>query len=743
MAKGPSLSMEKKMLILLVFFVGAAFTGLVGRLVYLQLVKGDFFERQAVEQQLRDITISPERGTIYDRNMKPLAESSTVWDVYVSPNAVTEDKTRRELSAGLAKLLDMNQNDVYAKISKKSAYEILKRKIEKPEADLVRTYLKDNKISCVGLVEDSKRYYPFGNFAAQILGFTGADNQGLAGIEAEYDSVLKGTAGRMVSVKNAKGTDMSFKYDDYIAPQSGTSLVLTIDEVAQHYLENHLADALVTNKVANKVTGIVMNVNTGEIVAMATEPDFDPNQPFTLSASDQAKLAGLSGKQLTDTKDKLLQAMWRNKAISDPYEPGSCFKVVTASAALEEKVVKENTTFFDPGYKIVAGRRISCWKAGGHGSETFLDGIKNSCNPVFMTIAEWMGPQNFFKYFSAFGLTQKTGIDLPGEAGNTGLYHTAADLGPVQLAVSSFGQTFKITPIQLITAVCAAANGGKLVTPHVVSKEIDSNGHIVKTFDTQVKRQAISAATSKELCGMLEQVVASGTGKNAYVAGYRVAGKTGTSQKMDVDQGKSLRIASFVGFAPADNPQYAAIVILDEPNAVNKYGGVIAAPVEGQIFSDILPYLGVKAQYTAKELADLDVKTPDLVGKNITEAQSALKTNGLNCHIVGSGDTVTSQMPVAGQSIPKSGTVILGTGAEKIAADVTVPDLTGLSANKANETLAELGLNIKFVGSNLSDTNAGSDGNVVAYQQDVAAGSRVRKGTVVTVLFRNNSISVD
>lgn len=729
--------MEKKMLFLLALFAGVAFFGLAGRLVYLQLVKGNYFEQQAMEQQLRDITISPQRGTIYDRNMKPLAESSTVWDVYVSPNAVTDDKLRRSLADGLAKLLDMNQSDMYQKISKRSAYEILKRKIEKPEADLVRTYLTENKISCVGLVEDSKRYYPYGNFASQLLGFTGADNQGLAGIEAEYDAVLKGTPGRMVSVKNAKGTDMSVKYDDYVEPQDGTSLVLTIDETVQHYLEKNLHNAVVEDKVANKATGIVMNVKTGEILAMATVPGFDPNTPFALSASDQAKLAGLSDKALTNKKNQLLQAMWRNKAISDPYEPGSCFKVVTASAALNEKVVKQDTTFFDPGYKIVAGRKISCWKAGGHGSETFLDGIKNSCNPVFMTIAEWLGPQNFFKYFSAFGLTEKTGVDLPGEAGNTGLYHTAADLGPVQLAVSSFGQTFKITPIQLITAVAAAANGGKLVTPHLVSKQIDASGKLVKTFGAGCKRQVISTSTSKELCGMLEQVVSSGTGKNAYVAGYRVAGKTGTSQKMDVDQGKSLRIASFVGFAPADDPQYAAIVILDEPNSANKFGGVIAAPVEGQVFSDILPYLGVTPKYTAEELAALDVKTPDLGGKNIAEAQSLLSKNGLSARVVGSGGTVKSQVPAAGQSIPKNGTVILDTGAETIENSVTVPDLTGKSPNEVNAALASLGLNIKFVG------GSPGDGSVAAYQQDAAAGSKVPKGTVVTVSFRNNALDVD
>lgn len=736
MAKGPGPAMQKKMSVLLLLFVAVAFAGLVGRLVYLQLIHSDFFEQQAVEQQLRDITVAPKRGTIYDCNMKALAQSATVWSVYVSPAYITSDAERGQIADALAKILSLSRADVLNTISKRSAYVIVKRKIEKADADLVRQYIAQTKLNCIGLVEDSKRYYPYGSFASQVLGFTGLDNQGLAGIEAQYDNVLKGVPGRVVTAKNAKGTDMPFNFSGYVAPQDGTSLVLTIDEVVQHYLEKHLQDALVSNNVGNKVTGIVMNVKTGAVLAMATEPGFDPNDPFTLSAADQAKLKSLTGDALTKEKNQLLQSMWRNKAISDPYEPGSTFKVVTASAALQTGVVKADTRFFDPGYMIVGGRRIKCWKAGGHGSETFLDGIKNSCNPVFMTIASWMGASNFYKYFQGFGLTEKTGIDLPGEAGTTGLYHTEKDLGPVQLAVSSFGQTFKVTPIQLVTAMCAAVNGGKLVQPHVVEKEIDSSGKIVKNFGTTVKRQVITAEISQEISGMLQQVVSSGTGKNAYVAGYRVGGKTGTSQKIDIDGGKSLRISSFMGFAPADDPEVAVLILFDEPHAANNYGGVIAAPVEGQIFADILPYLGVQPKYTAEELKNLAVTAPDLTGKSVADATRLLANAGLKIRTVGGGATVRSQVPAAGQSIPPGGTVIADTGAEAVGATVTVPDVTGKPPNIVNQLLAQAGLNLQMQG----DT-AGT--NVTSYSQSPAAGEKVQPGTVVTVSFRDNTLDVD
>jgi stage V sporulation protein D (sporulation-specific penicillin-binding protein) len=739
MAKGPSIAMEKKMMIILTVFIVIGFIALVGRLVFLQIITGNFYETKAIEQQLRDITVSPKRGTIYDRNMKPLAQSATVWDIYVSPSNIKDEKQKNTLADDLSKITGISRDTLMQKMNKKTGYEILQSKIEKSEADLVSSYAKKNNLGCIGLVEDSKRYYPFGNFAAQVLGFTGTDNQGLAGIEQQYDSVLKGVPGRAVSAKNAKGSDMPFKYDDYIAPQDGTSVVLTIDEVIQHYLEKHLQDALVEDKVANKVTGIVMDVDTGEILAMATEPDFDPNKPFTITDPvTLASLSKLSGDALTKAKNTALNQMWRNKAISDPYEPGSVFKIVTAASCLEDKAVKPTDTFFDPGYYMVAGRKISCWKAGGHGSETFVDGLKNSCNPVFMQITQRLGAANFFKFFQGFGLTQKTGIDLPGEA--TSIFHSESDLGPVQLAVSSFGQTFKITPIQLITAIAAVANGGNLVVPHVVKSEVDDNNNIIKTFNAQVKRQVVSKDTSTLLSSLLEQVVTSGTGHNAYVMGYRVAGKTGTSQKIDIDAGAALRIASFGGYAPADHPKVAVLVILDEPHASNNFGGVIAAPVEGEIMADILPYLGVQPQYTAVELQQLNVKTPNVCGMSLADASKALRSAGLTNstkNVGEAGQKVVEQVPAAGQPIPRGGNVILNTGTETIPSNVNVPNVVGLDANQVNQAIAAAGLNLKLVGVD------GQSTDLKSYQQEPAAGTKVKPGAVVTVSFRDNNISVD
>ena len=555
----PSLSMQKKMAFVLAVVFAAGFVVLIGRLVKLQLVDGGYYQQRALNQQLSVTTIHANRGTIFDRNLKPIAQSATVWDVYVSPSYLKTDKTstaeqkRQKIASDLSKILGTDSQTLFNKINKNTSYVVVASKVENDVATLVREYIQNNNVSCIGLVEDSKRYYPFNNFASQLIGFTGTDNQGLSGIEAYYNSVLKGTDGRVVTAKNAAGTDMPYNYQDRVDPQNGTSLVLTIDEVIQNCLEKNLDSALVDNNVGIGVTGIVMDVKTGEILGMATEPSFDPNSPFTITnPTEQQKIATLSGNAKSTEIYNAQQAMWRNKAITDPYEPGSTFKIITAAAALNEGVVKESDMFFDPGSINVAGVNISCWKAGGHGSENFLQGFENSCNVVFIEVGQRLGVMNFYKYFSDFGLAAKTGIDLPGEAES--IFYTAKQMGPVELASCSFGQSNKITPIQLITAVCSVANGGYLVQPHVVKEELDSNGNVVKTFGTTVKRQVISTEVSKEMCTMMEKEVSEGTGSNAYVAGYRVGGKTGTSQKLDKLSDPNALIASFVGIAPCDNP---------------------------------------------------------------------------------------------------------------------------------------------------------------------------------------------
>jgi len=742
MVMGPSLKMKRKMIFLLVAVFAVGFIVLIGRLVKLQIFDSSYYAQKALKQQLSTATISPNRGTIFDRNMKPLAESATVWDVIASPSyikAATTLKTeamRNSIADNLSKLLGMDRQTIYNILIRNSSYEIIKKKIEKPTADLVKQYLKDNNIDGVGLIPDSKRYYPFGNFASQLLGFTGTDNQGLSGVESQYDSVLEGVPGRIVTAKNANGTDMPYDYSDYIPADDGDNVVLTIDETVQYSLENNLAKAVADNKVTNKATAIVMNVNTGEILAMATTGGFDPNSPLDIyDQTVKQQLTTLTGDSLKTAKNVAQQTQWRNKSISDPYEPGSVFKVITASAGLDVGVVNENSQFNDPGSIAVDDRTFHCWKAGGHGNQTFLQGFENSCNVVFINVGLRIGSPNFFKYFSNFGLTAKTGIDLPGEA--TSIYLKEKDLTKVSLASCSFGQSDKETPIELITAVAASANGGYLVQPHVVKEETDQNGNVIKTFGTTVKRQVISADTSKELDHLLEMEVNEGSGKNAYVAGYRIGGKTGTSQKLDPSSNQNARIASFVGVAPCDNPQIALLLILDEPhNPVSNYGGVIAAPVAGTIFSEILPYLGVQPIYTDAELEKLDVKIPDLANKNLTDATNTLKSWGLKIKPFGTGQTITGQMPAAGESMPKDGTVIVYTGGAQVV-QCDVPNLNGLTPEQVNSTLAAANLNEKLVGIAQDDTGE------TAYEQDYAEGTKVNPGTVITVKFRSTQVQDD
>lgn len=736
MAKGPSLTIKKRMMIVLTFVFAVFFVILIVRLFKLQVLDASFYAGKAARQQLSTATINANRGTIYDRNMKPLAQSATVWDVIVSPAYIRSDAQRNSIADNLSKILNIDRQTVFKKLTAHTSYEVLAKKIEKPTADLVTQYIADNNIEALGLIEDSKRYYPYGNLASQLLGFTGIDNQGLSGVEAEYDSVLKGEPGRVLTAKNAHGTDMPFDYSDYIPAKSGDNLVLTIDEVVQHYLENSLSKAIADNKVTNRATGIVMDVKTGEIIGMATVPGFDPNSPYTITdPSVKQALSALTGDSLKTATQVAMQTQWRNKAITEPYEPGSVFKVVTASAGLDAGVVKESDTFFDPGSIKVAGTTFHCWRSAGHGSQTFLEGFENSCNIVFITVGQRLGPLNFFNYFSNFGLTQKTGIDLPGEANSITI--PKKTLGPVQLASSSFGQSNKITPIQLITAAAASANGGKLVQPHVVKAITDTDGKVIKTFGTTVKKQVITDATSKEIDKLMQMEVIEGTGSNAYVPGYRVGGKTGTSQKQGPNVDKDARIASFVGIAPCDDPEYAILVILDDPHGAIKYGGVIAAPVAGDILSNILPYLGVKPQYTADELKALEISTPDLGGKSAAQAKNALVSVGLTPNIRGTGQNVTGQVPAAGAPIPKGGTVIVYTNGAAVK-NATVPKLMGLKPEQVNSALAAAGLNFKPVG--ISPDGSGTE---TAYEQDCPQDAQVPLGTVVTVKFRNAQIDVE
>lgn len=715
-------------LVITVGFFGAASINLVK----LMIVNGEEYKAKAAAQQMSDTTLSAERGNIYDCNNELLATSATAWTVYVTPQDIKTDEERELIASGLSEILDIDYEKIYNQTCKKTYYEKIASRIEEQLANKVRVFISENKLgSIVGLDETTKRYYPNGTLASTVLGFVGTDNQGLSGLESYYDENLAGTDGRVLAAKNARGADMPFSYEKIIDAQKGDSLVLTIDKYIQYVAEKYLEKAIVENNVTNRGCVIVMNPTTGGIYAMATKPDYDPNTPFTIY--DQTAAQALEELKGTDEYSSALsnaqQAQWRNKAISDTYEPGSVFKVVTGSAALEEGTVSLNNSFSCPGYIVIAGTRYSCHKHAGHGTQTLAQAFGNSCNPAFIQIGQSLGVKSFFKYFQSFGLTEKTGIDLPGETSPIAnvTYHDGDSMTNIDLATESFGQGFNVTPIQLATAVSAAVNGGYLVQPHVVSKIVDSDGNVVKNIETVQKHPVISNETSKLVCELLENVVSNGGGKNAYVAGYKVGGKTGTSQKLSSSDEKA-RVSSFCGFAPTDDPQVVVLVMLDEPHGDNIYGGTIAAPVAGSILSEILPYLGVEPNYEEGN-ANITATTPNVVGKSVQSAKSEIESAGLTCKVVGSGESVERQMPSAGQTVIKSGTVVLYTGTDE-SVMATVPDFSGKTVAQVNSLASEAKLNVKFSGYSLEGSN------IVAYNQSLEAGVSVEIGTVITVSFR-------
>lgn len=730
------------------------FVIIIGRLFQLQVLDYDFYEEKAIAQQTRDKTIQPQRGTIYDANMKPLAISATVEMVTLEPRKITDQAEAEMISQRLAEILGMDYESILAKATKtKSAYEVIAKGVEKEVADQVRQFktdyndevkkynkgvsdpkLKRELIDSVFLSPDSKRYYPFGNFCAQVLGFVGTDNQGLSGIEAQYDTYLTGTPGRTIRATNAQGEDMPTTYEMYYDAQDGNDVVLTIDEVIQHYLEKNLEIASYDNLTENQVAGIVMDVKTGAILGMATKGDFDPNEPFVITDQAQAEqLAAITDEEeYKKVRNDILQAQWRNKAISDTYDPGSTFKILTAAMGLEEKVISTNSTYYCPGYRMVEGwpKPIRCWRyPRAHDSQNLYQAIQNSCNPAFIDIGQAIGGKTFLKYYRAFGLDKPTGLDLIGEGES--IFHEESRFlaNKVDLATASFGQNFQISPLQLITAVSSVANGGNLMKPYIVKEILGPDGTIVKTTEPTVVRQVISKETSAQMCDILESVVSIGTGKNAYLAGYRIAGKTGTSEKKvrQAQTGRDdLRIASFVAFAPADDPQVAVLVILDEPGVQLKTGGITAAPVIRRIMADILPYLGVEPAYSADELAVKDISVPELVGMTKTEAESALAKAGLEYRFSGDGETVTDQIPSMGARIPATAQVVLYMGGSRPTDPVQVPNVNGMSVSAARGTLEKAGLYMKATG-------ATSGGNVVASKQNIT--STAAMGTVVTVEF--------
>lgn len=735
MAAKPNNMLQKRANLVLLLLVGLGFGILIIRLYFLQIVQGDMWKEKAAGQQLYSTPISAQRGNIYDRNMKVLAGSATVFTVFISP-AEMKPEQREMIAARLSDMLGVDYNDIITKSQRIDRYhEVIKTKVKKDKADEINRWVVEDKIKGVYMSEDTMRYYPYDNLASTVLGFTGSENKGAYGLESYYDKVLAGTAGMVVSARNAKGTAMDISYQEMYAAQDGNSLVLTIDETIQHFLEKHLENAVLEHDVQNRAVGIVMNVKTGEILGMSTKPDFNPNQYNVIyDPKTQAKLEEI---RQTEGEEAYLSALgeaqftqWRNKAISDPYEPGSVFKLITAAAALETGTVTPSTSFHCPGYHIVAGNRIACWKRGGHGALDFAGAVKGSCNPAFIMTGQALGGEKFIEYLDMFGLYNTTGVDMPGEADS--LMHprkTILDPNMASLSSASFGQTFKVTPLQLMTAVNATINGGYLMQPYVVKQVVDADGNVVSNTEPIVKRQVISNETSATVAELAEKVVGEvgGSGIRAAVPGYRIGGKTGTSQKLDSNTDNI--ILSFYGFAPADDPEIAVLVMLDEPQRNNQYGSVIAAPVVGNILADVLPYLGFEPHYTEDELSSADIATPYLLNYGVQEAQTILIQKGLQYRVIGSGTTVVGQVPGAAMPIPGGGTVVLYTDSETERKSATVPYVLGLSGQQANKTIINAGFNIKIEGESIEHEGC------VAVSQTPEAGEPLEIGSVITVTF--------
>lgn len=741
MAKGKTQSFKSRSAILLALILVLGFGAAALRIGWLQTFQAEELRKKAVAQQLTDTTLSAKRGSIYDRNMEPLAESATVWRVVLAPVYLKTDEDRRIVAKGLAEILEMDEEKIFEKSQQDSYYVELKRQIETDVRDKIlafcETLQEEHGINgnAVYLLDDYKRYYHKNELASAVIGFTGSDDQGLSGIEYQYDDLLTGTPGRLVTATNSVGTEMPFKYSQNIDAVDGSSLVLTIDSHIQAIVEKYLKEGIEENKVYNRAVGIVMDVNNGEVLAMASVGGFDLNDPFTLPEEIMTEIAKLPEEERGQAESNELSKMWRNKAVSDTYYPGSVFKMFTAAMAVEEGLVTDNSSFYCPGYYVVDGVSMGCHLTSGHGTQNFRESIKNSCNPAFMQIGELVGKERFYKYYQAFGFSEKTGIDLPGEADDIFFSEDGSMLN-VNLATASFGQNFAITPIQMATAVCAIANGGYIVQPHVVSQVLDSDGNIVSTVSTDVKRQAVSSETAAHIANILEENAVSGSGKNGYVAGYRVAGKTGTSEKkVDLnDDGNQDYIASFCGFAPAEDAEVVCLVFFDTPTGAAYYGSQVAAPVFAKIMSEVLPYLEVPTQYTDEEIENLDVTVGSYVGMNVDEAISAAEGEGFTVTVKGEGKKVLAQVPRASMNIPKGGNVVLYLDEASAKEQVEVPNLRGYNVSSVNYLASIAGINVSITGAVNSALSMSSS-------QSIAPGTMVSPGTVVTVNFTTGGVN--
>ncbi len=736
-AKGPNQRLRQRTAILIIMILIIGFGAAIARLGFLTIVQGSSLQEAAVGQQLKDTTIPAKRGTIYDANGKVLAESASVWQVVMSPIYFENDEQRRAAAEGLSEILELDYDNVYEKTTQESYYVVVKRKIEVEARDKVLELIDKLSTdydcgSVVQLLDDYKRYYPKNDLASCVIGFTGSDEQGLEGVEFQYDEYLSGTPGRIITAKNARGTDMPFQYEQSVEAEDGNNIYLTIDETVQSICEKYMKQGIADNNVLNRGVCIAMDVNTGAIIAMVTVDGYNLNDPFTLPKETQKEIKKLPQDEQTQAKNEALSAMWRNKAITDTYMPGSVFKICTASMALEEGRVNDNTSFNCTGSMTVSDKTIHCHELGGHGSQNFVQAICNSCNPAFIQIGQLVGMNKFNQYYQGFGFSQKTGIDLPGEAEDT--FWAEGTMTDVDLAVASFGQNFSITPIQMITAVSAVANGGYVLEPYVVSKITDAEGNVIKNVERTVKRQAISEATSDKMNEILGYNTATAGATAGYVAGYKIAGKTGTSEKIGsetISHFSEDYIASFCGYAPADDPQIAMLVFFDTPSGDAYYGSQVASPVFINIMSEVLPYLEIKTEYTESELEYVDVSAGDYTGISVSEAEEAAKADGFTTTVKGSGDKVISQIPAVSAKVPTGGNIVLYTDDTSRDETVMVPNLVGYSPSEVNSIASTYGLNVSFSGA--------SDTGVVSTSQDISSGTTVSPGTVITVSFSSSA----
>ena len=756
--KGPTEQMKRRTLLLMAVCGIVAFIVLAFQLFKIQIIEHDKYEADALSQQIGTTSSIAERGTIYDTNMKALAMSSEVYTVFIDPKAITERNEDINLIADeLNELLDVDRAEVISKMENKdSQYAVVARKVDPDIVEKIKTFKNVNNITTVHFEKDYKRYYPYGSLACHVVGFTGSDGTGLQGVEYEYNSVLSGAEGRKVQAQTANGKPLMFtEYEDNYTVKNGLNVVTTIDSTIQYYLEKRLQEAVEKYDIQNGAGAIVMNVKSGAILGMASLGNFDLNDYLAVDEETQKKADAASDKESDEIMSEARSLMWRNKCISDTYEPGSTFKILTLAMALQEGIAPdESDEYFCEGSVQVEGDTVArhCWDVSGHGEQTLTQAVQHSCNVAFVNIGQKIGAERFYKYCDAFGLlnltpdkeeslTGLTGVDLPGEARSIWWSENVFYNPEVrsQLAAASFGQTFNVTPLQMVTAVSACVNGGYLVEPYVVRELVDDNGDAVYTHDSTPVRQVISEETSDKICEILEKVVndpVDGTGKNAYVAGYRIGGKTGTSEKVSklADTGEKEYIVSFMGIAPADEPEIAILAFLDTPNDEGETyisGGQMGAPTVGAMLSDILPYIGVEAQYSEEEILNRDRGVPDVLEKKISDAAKALEDSGMRYRVIGEGDTVTKQLPAAHSVIAAGSEVILYADEEPSKNKEKMIDLIDYDYVTAREKLSQIGVFIS-TSSPVSDP----DSQLIT-SQSIAEGEEVEHGTIINVTLRS------